>query len=188
MAVDFGTWGSGNCDDCACEGGLIQTTLHDGCNIADVAVDASGVITGFTMTTPGLSGRYVHDNENDASSYNQPAEVVQGKCKQLVQAMTGEVYCLNKDTNDEANKINKSTKVVAVHEMSSGLRLVQGIETKKESDGSYSWKFSKKNATALADVIGGTGAESSKIVLRINSTARSVSPTTSMKMDALAAL
>lgn len=188
--IALGGWnGDSTCIDCGCEGGVVQTVLIPFCEIATVTISASRVITAITVTGTGVAGLYVHDNTNDASSYNQTGERVNNLCHQVQQEFTGEMYCLSAESNEEANAIAQSRSVVAIHELESGLKLVQGLDIylpAGETD--YTYKKSKKPTQAIVDVLSGTGAENALVRLKTTSTSRYVSAETSMTIAALAAL
>lgn len=190
MGLNLNGWnGSGVCNTCGCDGGIAKTALIDFCRIADVVIDANGCITNFVLNG-GAFAVYNHDNSNDAAFYTQTGSRVNNLCHEVAQEAAGEYYCLNKDTNTEANNLSKCKDVVAVHELEAGINQVQGIETYEDplNAGVYLWKKSKKPTQTIIDVDSQTTAGVAVVRLKVSGVSRCLSPVTSLTIDEIEAI
>lgn len=169
-------------DECVTsDGGIYETQIVDGANIASVVFDALGQITAFVMTIIGAWVTYTYDDNNTAS-YDQTG-ARENKKVTYSQVATFQYAGLSAIKIQFAQEIVVCCKLVAIHRTNSGVAMVQGIELLNGA-----WAFTKEKLKATPNVLTETGAGEDKVVMNLNSVGRGPSPVTTLSSAAISAL
>jgi len=164
------------------DGGIYQTQLVDGSEIASVTFDAQGNITAIVMNNPDMWETYNYDDD-DTANYSQNGvrtnnkiEYTQNSFFKYAGVTEAKIYF--------ANEIAPCCKLVAIHRSNSGVNYVQGLEQLKDG----TWGFTKKKLKATPNVLTDTGAGEDRVELNLDSTGRRLSPLTALTSAAIEAL
>lgn len=107
------------------EGGIVKSYV---CKLADItsATVTTGVITGFTMASPGLWQEFEYDRDATAN-FNQVGSL-NGNRFTIEQTAFLKFKGIDAAYIAAANNAKDCCDIVAIHVLSNGTRLVQGIE------------------------------------------------------------
>jgi hypothetical protein len=174
-------------DQSACtssDGGIVKSFITDKENITDVTYDANEIITAITMSGVGLWAEFAFDTDTDQPYYNQTGERVGNKHTYNQEALI--TYSgINNTKRLALQALTDCCELVAVHFLSSGLALVQGLEYDSVTD---VWKSTKKRMKATGQFDTQTGADDDLVGIRLISQSRKLSNFTTLTETALAAL
>lgn len=173
--------------DCiSSDGGISFSYVADGTLITAVA-NTANVVSNFTMSETGAWKLLEYNQDDDTAYYNQVGERTNNKhiYNQAAFMAFGGV----EETKGLAiEKLKNCCRLVMIHFMNSGKKLVQGIELIEGGTAPDNWKYTKKNAKATVSIMGDTGANEDRYEITVNSQSRGASPFTSLTKTAIEAL
>lgn len=154
-------------------------------HITDVTFDVAGIITGFTMATPGQWAKVTYD-DNETAQYQQEGDR-NGKSIRYNQTATMQFAEITAAKILAAVQAAEACCTVWIHESVTGVRQVQGIDIDLDAS---TWKFSITNARVTPSANTNTSAQGNEdlISYSITSVGRRLSATTSLDEAAIAAL
>lgn len=166
------------------DGGIVKSFIAAKESITDITFDANEIITAFTMTTTGLWKEFAYDTDTDLPYYNQKGERAGNKHTYNQEALFP-FSGLNNTKRLALQALTDCCELVAIHFLSSGLAMVQGIEFDPVSE---VYKSTKKRMKATGDFDTQTGADDDLMGIRLISQSRRLSNFTTLTEAALLAL
>ena len=168
------------------EGGLQYSYVAKLSDITAVTV-SSGVISNFTMSTTGLWKRLDYD-KNETSRFDQPGERTNdiGALKYNAEAFLsfGGMTSTYKAWADDASDC---CQLVFIHVLTSGLRVVQGIEIDSSASGGFTGT-KVRDTKITPSQMSGTAAEEARLEVLVRGRSKQLAPFTSLSDTAIAAL
>lgn len=166
------------------DGGIVKSYIASADEITNITFDANEQITAFTMANTGKWIEYEYDVDNDQPYYNQDGERSGNKHTYNQEALL--IFSgLNNTKRLALQALTECCALVAVHFLSSGLAVVQGIEFNGVTD---IWTLTKKKCKATGQFNTQTGADDDIVGIKLNSQSRKLSNFTTLTAAALEAL
>lgn len=155
--------------DCAeVDGGINASFGLRDTDIDDLTFDASGTLTGVTLSASGEIAEFEFDDD-DSAFYNQ--EGTRDGLKFTVnQNAFFKFSGLNQEKVYKANKIKGCCKTVWIHFLNDGSVLVQGVQYDFNTE---AWDYSKEKARINPNVLSDTGDNASRLEYNIVSVSKS---------------
>lgn len=174
---------SAGASGCDVNGGIQYSWLVEAKYVSAITQTA-GVITGFTMTTPGKWKRWDYDRDN-TSKYT---ETDNGTGKKRSQA---QVAFMKFGGIDNAIAVASSDAlltcdIIAVHVLTNGVRLVQGLEISALGAGGF--RLTTENTLLRATRDTDTSAGEARTEFSLTGVSAYLSPPTTITDAAIAAL
>jgi hypothetical protein len=159
------------CVDAA--GGVITSFLVEGNLVEDVTFDADGHITAVTLDAAGEVVEF-EPQDDDTAYFNSTGERLEDNHR-FNQEYFGKFKGLDEDKIESANGLSQCCNIVAFHFLDNGKALVQGIEwVPNAPSGDPNWRFPKQKGKPRVNVFSGTGAESNRVEVFLNSVTKYV--------------
>ncbi len=166
------------------DGGIVESRVAECVDITDVTIEAlTGIITGFTMATTGLWKKLVYDDD-DTAFFNQEGVRV-GNKHTFTQTGFMKFAGVNNDKRLVVEGLTPCCCLVAVHFLSNGTAVVQGLENFATIT---TWRTSKKKAKVTANVLTDTAANEDRVEFNFISESRNSAMFTDLtpaELDAL---
>jgi hypothetical protein len=177
-----------SCDTCDCGGGIVRIAIFDFCYFTSGVVDANRCVTSIALNTTGVAAEYTPETEDDTAFFRETAELRGAKCKQVVYEGFGKFECVDKDVNEEANRILSCRSAVAAIEWTNGIVKLYGLDAVSDNAGGYTLKRSVKALNILPVVDSGTGADADRVEFNFSGTSRKFAPIFDGTIDDILAL
>ncbi len=168
------------------EGGLQYSYA---CKLTDITAitTSSGVITNFTMSTTGLWKKLVY-NLDETSYFNQQGERTNetGALKYQQEALL-KFGGMSSAYKSFADDIADCCKLVFVHVLTNGSRVIQGLEIDSAAVGGFTGT-KVRDTLVVPSQMGGTAAEESRLEILIRGKGKKLAPFTTITDTAIEAL
>jgi hypothetical protein len=168
------------------EGGLQYSYA---CKLSDISAITvtSGVISGLTMTATGLFKKLVYDKD-ETSFFNQTGERTNetGALKYTQEAFI-KFGGMSSAYKTWADDLSDCCNLVFIHVLTSGARVIQGIEIDAAAVGGFTGTKVRDNKVTPSQ-FSGTAAEEARLEVAIRARAKRLAPFTSLTDTAIEAL
>lgn len=169
---------------CDATGGIVYSWLVEAKYVTAITVTA-GVISNFTMSTPGKWVKYSYDTDSSANYAQTPNR--NGKRRTYQQVAFMKFAAIDSALIIAATNAVLTCDIIAIHVLVNGLRMVQGLNIDAAAAGGYS--LSKIQQTLLmAGAFTDTSGNESRVEFTLQGEDNTLSPTTTLNDAAIAAL